>query len=83
MRPLYARICPCGQRFTTGDADSVYHSKSCGAKARAARDGMPMRHAVASIEKLKGFRMPDSMRATTWWGKGPAAIDTAMKENKP
>ena len=64
MRPLYSRTCPCGQRFTTGDADSQYHSKSCGAKYRAARDGMPMHHHGATVGKLKEFRMPDSMRAT-------------------
>lgn len=63
MRPLYTRTCPCGQRFTTGDADSVYHSKSCGAKHRAARDGMPFHHYAAAVDKLKAFRMPDSMRA--------------------
>jgi hypothetical protein len=62
-RTLYARTCPCGQRFTTGDADSVYHSKACGAKHRAARDGMPVPHTGASVDKLKGFHMPDSTRA--------------------
>jgi len=62
-RHIETRTCPCGQRFTTSDADSVYHSKSCGAKYRAARDGMPVSHSGASVEKLKGFHMPDSMRA--------------------
>ena len=55
MRPLYTRTCPCGQRFTTGDADSVYHSRSCGAKHRAARDGMPTNARWSSVEKLKTF----------------------------
>ncbi len=63
-RTLYTRICPCGQRFTTSDADSVYHSRSCGAKHRAARDGMPFHHYAAAVDKLKAFHMPDSMRAT-------------------
>ena len=62
MRPLYTRTCPCGQRFTTGDADSVYHSKACGAKHRAARDGMPTPHTGASVDKLKTFYVTQETR---------------------
>jgi hypothetical protein len=57
LRPLYARACPqCGKAFTTGDKDSTYCSKSCSAKARVARLGMPLLNIRPSIEALKGFR---------------------------
>lgn len=56
-RALYAKECPCGQRFTTSDKDSVYHNKSCAAKFRVEREGMPLVWVKPNaIEALKNFR---------------------------
>lgn len=55
-RQLFRKVCPCGQAFTTSNAHSIYHSKSCSAKFRSARDGMPIYVKPSSIDALKNFR---------------------------
>lgn len=54
-RTLHRKVCPCGQPFTTGDPDAVYHNKSCSARFRVAREGMPV-FVKPDVEKLKEFR---------------------------
>lgn len=55
-RTLYHKVCPCGQPFTTSNADAEYHNKSCSAKFRTARDGAPLHIKPSTIEQLKEFR---------------------------
>ena len=54
-RTLHKKVCPCGQTFTTSDADSIYHDKKCSARYRTQRCGPPV-FIKPSIEALKAFR---------------------------
>lgn len=60
-RTLHRKVCPCGQPFTTSDAEAIYHNKKCSAKFRVKRVGPPPAaghgaNIKPSIEALKAFR---------------------------
>lgn len=65
-RTLHRKVCPCGQAFTTSDADAIYHNKKCSAHYRVKREGPPPAAGMGvclfavdtNAENLKEFRRP-------------------------
>ena len=85
-RTLHRKVCPCGQAFTTSNADAIYHNKKCSAHYRVKLHGSPPAagygtHIKPSIEALKAFRKDDAQT----WSASPRkkSSDAASLSSRP